>query len=440
MNRRGTVYQKTNANILLLVVLFIISGESSAEVRSGFWTRTIPSERRQNYEVDFSELASICYGEFTENHACSLFVTDCMFSQDNRGITASKGILFDSTLDAEVQALIKGKQMEPDWNALFYLDSMMKKMELVAPENGYRDSIAVQKESFFIKTDEDNYVFMMKVDEYIGGLDRSTYYWIYNSDNGRNLYKNNLIAVPSTMSLSIAVDCFSGRPNPEFVVSDSVAVTQLVHAMYRSVNTLLDPTIARENTLSCPAELGYRSLQISGRIVPFSRWESYIFMFELCEGRLTMVMDPVTSVEPLRQYYIDPDSRLEKEIIRLGCAFDLMSTEDTYPEPVSFCGVVPDSLKTDTRISEKRREPKRIADQLRIRIAGDNKIRIPNNGADVIQVDAINLQGKCFTLVKGHTAKGPFEADLNDYTLTAGFYLLNIRVGSRVEVVPVIVP
>lgn len=431
------MYRTSILIFFLQAVLFVLSENSSAEVRSGFWTLVTPSAAWQNSAVDFSELSPFCSNEATGAAGCGIETADCRFTPDNRHVIARKGILFDSTLDAELRKLVTGKQMTLDWKALFYLDSMMKKMDLVAPENGYTDSLSAQKESFFIKTDDNNYALMFKIYEYYGGLDRVIYYWVYNSENGNELFKNDLITVPSTMSLSIAVNCFSGRLNPEFVVSDPEAVAQLVHAMYLSVNTLLDLTILRENTIPCPAVLGYQGLAINGRIVPYSRWESYLYSFELCEGRLTVTGDPVSSVEPLHQYYIDRDFRLEKEIIRIGCAFNLMSTAET--QSVSFREVIPDSLKTDIRVSEKRRESERLSNQPQIRIMRDNKICIRNNGCDVIRIDAINLQGKNLTILPDRNVNGSFEADLSSGILKAGFYLLKIRIGGRTNVVPAVI-
>lgn len=426
------MYSKVILRFFLLTVLLIFQKNSNGEIRSGFWSRTVPSEIPGNSEVDLSELLPFCVNESTGEMTCSLIVADCRFTLDNRGITAQNGILFDSTLDVKLQELVSEKLIKSDWMALFYLDSMMKKMELVAPENGYVDSISVQKNSFFIKTDENHYALMMKVNEYIGGLDHYVYYWAYNADSENELYKDELVTVTPDMSLTVGVDVFSGRENPEFVTGDSAAVVKLVHTMYLSVNSLLDETILYDDSVFCPSALGYRGLSISGRIVPYSPWDSYNYAFKLCQGRLGVVAAPGTQIQP---GYIDINSRLEKEIIRVCCDLGLMSTSET--DAVSFCEVIPDSLKTEVAFSGRRSSP-HAAVQSRYRLSNDNGIHFWYNGGEAVRIEAINLQGKCLTIIENR--KSAFDVNLSRHNRNAGLYLIRIQVGNQIEVIPVVLP
>jgi hypothetical protein len=235
--------------------------------------------------------------------------------------------------------------MTLDREGLFYLDSMMKVFALQAPLTGYSKSCPIKNMVstngvYFIKTSENQYAALVKTGQYIGGIDRTYFYWAYQPDSGTKLYKNKFFQLPE--SLSITVDVFSGRPNPTFKLIDPSGIEEIVRQVYLSVNTLLDSTRKRTGTILVNGNLGYRGLLASGMFGPTITTSSYAPTIDVYGGLITYYNVALISEIPPRLLY-DKNSELEKMIIRVCCKNNLVST-DQYGT-VSFCDLIPDSLK-----------------------------------------------------------------------------------------------
>jgi hypothetical protein len=193
---------------------------------------------------------------------------------------------------------------------------------------------------------------MVQAGQYIGGIVRVLYYWAYQPDSGTALSKNRII--DQTAGLLITTDAFSGRQNPTFTLTDSAAVFEITHAIYVSINTLLDSTIIRSDTTTCNSSiLGYRKLSVMNMFPPDNPISSSMPSIEMCGGKMTYYKVSPTSTTHQRVSLYDKNSRLEKLIIRICCEKNL-SVTDQYGT-VRFCDVVPDSLKSpleDIRISK----------------------------------------------------------------------------------------
>jgi hypothetical protein len=313
------------------------------EVRSGFWTYLEPNPHGDSLSrIDFSEAASFCSSDGT-GWSCSCPDADITFKGDT--IRAANGIAFSASVDIRLQTMyMNNLTISLDREGLFCMDSMMKRYRLQEPGLGlgYATSISSRNTSYFVKTKENRYAMLIKVGEYIGGINRTYYYWAFQPDTGVLLYKDRLFDVPK--SLSIALDVFSGRPNPTFFLTDSASIETIVRQAYVSVNTVLDPTLRRTDNPSCPNILGYRKLSVMGMFQPESPLSSYIPTLTVCTGTVFYYkVPPVSSVEPPRVLY-DRNSQLEKLIIRVCCDNALTDT-DMYGA-VSFCDLVPADLKT----------------------------------------------------------------------------------------------
>ena len=306
-----------------------------SDVRSGFWTLNQPSSDTMFTHIDFSELKPFM--------SPSIAMTDCFFTNDS--IIAPYGVFYDSTAGDQIQSrYINGKTITLDREGLFYLDSMMKLFTLQAPQTGYsmscptRNALLSKNGVYFIKTSENRYAALVKTGQYIGGIDRTYFYWAYQPDSGTKLYKNNFFQPPD--SLFLTFDAFSGASSPIFKLIDPQGISEIVLQTYLSVNTLLDSTRKRTGGGSCMPGLGQGSLWVSGMFSPVASFSSYLPSVQMCNGLITYYnIAPMSEVPPRLLY--DKNSELEKLIIRVCCKNNLMSTDGK----VRFCDLVPDSLK-----------------------------------------------------------------------------------------------
>jgi hypothetical protein len=310
-----------------------------SDVRSGFWTLLQPSSDSTASIVDFSEL-----NKSVNNFQGKIVARDCYFTYDS--IIAPYGVFYDSAAGDLIQSrYINGKTITLDHEGLFYLDSMMKLFTLQAPQTGYSKSCPIKNMPstngvYFIKTSENRYAALVKTGQYIGGIDRTYFYWAYQPDSGTKLYKNNLVQLPD--SLSITVDVYSGRPNPTFKLIDPSGIGEIVRQVYLSVNTLLDSTRKRTGTILVNGNLGYRGLFASDMFGPAITTGGYAPTVDVYGGLITYYNVALISEIPPRLMY-DKNSELEKLIIRVCCKNNLVST-DQYGA-VRFCDLIPDSLK-----------------------------------------------------------------------------------------------
>ena len=392
-----------------------------AEVSSGFWTLVEPSSDRNASFFDFSDLTPFCGSEGIPYGCSSTAFTgdDGHFNYDS--IIVPNGVFFDSSISVDLQSkLINGKSINRDREGLFYLDSMMKRFQQQAPQAVYRGSCPARKGVYFLKTNENWYAVLLKIGEYIGGIDRTYYYWAYQPDTGAVLFKNNLYDLP--MSLSITVDVFSGRPNPSFTLSDSAGIAEITRQIYLSVNTLLDSSNKRTDTARCNPRLGYRSLSVTGMFEPENSLSSYIPSIQICNGLITYYkVSPASSIMP-PQFLYDKDSRLEKLIIRVCCKNNLVSTDQYGPVP--FCDVIPDSLKDPvSTLQGKTRSGSHNAFIMLKAVHKGIRYRVTEAGR--IRIELFDVRGKYVSMIADrHHDRGEYYIDLHGKPYTPGIYLV----------------
>ncbi len=421
--------------VYITVLTLVFTSASPGEVRSGFWTLLYPpSTDSIRSHVDFSVLASFCRTE-GGSQKCSLAVTDCYFRNDT--VFAPYGGYYDSSASANLQAqFIAGKAItSTDRDGLFYLDSMMKKIVLKSPQNGFRNFLPGRSGVFFVKTSENRNAVMIKTGEYIGGINRIWYYWAYQPDSSDALFKNRL-ALSSTSAFSITANVFSGRTDPFFSLTDSAAIALITHAALAAMNPYLDATVQRNNTDSCPERLGYGKLTVYGNIEPENPMSSYMPNIEICAGKITYYKSPPAP----RRYFYDKDSRLEKLIIRIGCEKNLTAT-DSYGT-VRFCDIVPDSLKTiaspGRTIAPETGGSRAVT--CRVKYYEIQFSRVPPGEA---RVDCFSLSGKCVASIKREgIGDHALTFDVREYAVGNGAYILRLShqgLKTRSMVFPVLI-
>jgi hypothetical protein len=420
-------YLKT-AFIMLSLSAFFVPG--NAETKSGFWINIDPSASSPRVAADFSELTPFCSANETTFY-CPFNGENVDFSIYMSSIRAPGGIQYDSTLGVALQAwCLSGKTITLDREGLFYLDSMMKKRGLAAPATGYLDSCTKNRIVYFLTTKEGRSAVMIKVGEYIGGINRFYYYWAYRPENDGILHKTDLFE--QRESLSITVDVFSGRPNPTFTLKDSAGIAEIMHQIYVSVNTLLDPSVKRSGDLQCSQGLGYRKLSVIGMFGPDNPLSSYMPTLEICNGGITYnKVSPVSTLPESQQLY-DPGRRLEKLIIRVCCRLGLTAADGTQ-----FCALIPDSLK-DVNEARPGRMPERREGAIAFRRLSRDRIVYLVKQAGLVRVDLFDTRGrKIAPVIDRYQLPGEHTLELENSNVGAGVYLLDLRFGSTPDHVTV---
>jgi hypothetical protein len=410
----------------ILLLLSAIKIFLVAEVTSGFWTLVQPTSDVRNYQIDFSELTPFCSATSLANQ-CSLSVVDGEFRLGSF-VSLGGGVRKDSLLGETFQALLTQNITNPNHVSLFFMDSIVKKIELSAPEAGYVDSVEERSNVIFLKTVEGNHAVLIKVDEYIGGLDRITYYWAYQSGGEKRLFKDALVELPPSLTIRLSV--FSGRPDPEFTLTDPDAIARIVHEIYASVNFYLDSTVRSDDTMTCTDQLGYRSLRVTDMFIPHEPWGNYLYRLDICNSGIILTTDMMTSMMPPREFFHDPDSRLEKLIISICCSLNLQTTDDMGP--VDFCAVVPDSLKSDVGIETSSGERHRV-DSFNC-IGNGKTLQVTMSEAGTLRADVFNLHGRYVNSIDNcRLEKGVNTIDVHHLFSHSGMYIIRLRSGKSVR-------
>jgi hypothetical protein len=417
--------------IATILAIITACAVTHTEVRSGFWTLLQPSRDSLQTRIDLSELTPFCELDIKK---CRQAIADADFSAGNT-ISAPFGICTDSAISAAIQTrYMSGKNIAMDREGLFYLDSMMKAYSLLAPQTDFTTKIAGSKALYFLRTSENRTAVIIKIGEYIGGIDRTYYYWAYQSDTGRVLFKNVLYELPK--SLYIDVDVFSGRANPPFVFSNAAGIAQIIHAIYVGVNAYLDPSIKRSDTIQCPTWSGYRSMSVMGMFNPEDPLSSTIPAITICNSSiLYYTVAGSSSITPPRTLY-DPNLRLAKLIARVGCETDL-TTKDSYGT-IRFCDIIPDSLKPVVEIEHDHlgANPANSPPTLMSNSAG---VLYRVNSAGRIRMDLFDPQGrKIACLVDRFHQSGTFQVDLRIQHPATGVYVLRCSRPAMTDVVSTI--
>lgn len=149
----------------------------------------------------------------------------------------------------------------------------------------------------------------------------------------------SLVAAANAVeSLCITIDVFSGRPNPEFVLSDSATVELLRTrlARYSPTNSSIRP----QSDCSCPARLGYRGLTVKSLTA-----ELDYPMYRLCDGKIIYHRSMVDS----RLWcYLDRHDEIARLVLSAGIRWNL-TAHTVGGGSLRFADLVPDSIRQSLR-------------------------------------------------------------------------------------------
>jgi hypothetical protein len=223
--------------MLLLVTIFSL--QSYGEIKSGMIEFRHPTS--EPFNVDFSD--QLIYKTNMKKDSVSADSADLIFT--NPSIDAPYGIQKVS-IHEFYEKYIKGKSLFTSSEVLPYLDTAAKEFKLsneslMIPDT-IQNKVQIETDSVFLATTrEGGHVLLMQTYRYIGGYDRFSFYWVYQSSGDTAFYKNELISPVD--SLTITPNIFSGRPDPVFTIRDKNFATALITRLSFSFNKLLNPSI-----------------------------------------------------------------------------------------------------------------------------------------------------------------------------------------------------
>ena len=222
---------KTGRNRNIFLLLLVCQVSSWAAVRSGTGDAPDPPYQPDTaIRIDFSLMDDSCSSKIIRQCPCT--ENDLWIRGDS--IRSAYGIEADSALGAlaiqRVMPISNPSAVGPVFASLF--DSLC----VVAPVKGWRNSVHLQLGAFYVKTSEGGYGLLVIFGQYIGGIDRYYYYWAYQGNGMRWLYKS-IGPLSTSDSIAVIPFCFSGRSDPVFVLKDSADVA-IVHRAIDSVTSL----------------------------------------------------------------------------------------------------------------------------------------------------------------------------------------------------------
>jgi hypothetical protein len=222
---------KTGWNRNLFLLLLVCQVSSRATLRSGTGDAPDPPYQPDTaIRIDFSLMDDSCSSKIIRQCPCT--ENDLWIKGDS--IRSAYGIEADSVLGAlaiqRAMPISNPSAVGPVFDSLF--DSLC----VVAPVKGWTKSVHLQPGAFYIKTSEGGYGLLVIFGQYVGGIDRYYYYWAYQEDGMRWLYKG-IGPVSGRDSVFVEPFCFSGRQDPIFGLRDSADLT-LLHRTIDSLTNL----------------------------------------------------------------------------------------------------------------------------------------------------------------------------------------------------------
>ena len=150
--------------------------------KSGFFTREVGG---RTFSMDFSQ-----------GVADTLQDSDIVFnSSDGYFFTASRGLISLGIYDSLPKlSTVSCSGVAPETSTVCRtykqtFDSIVESLSIICPAVMPDTVMRMNVGQFcLIKTKENHYAILVKVGEYIGGIDREYYYWGYQSDGGSRLY------------------------------------------------------------------------------------------------------------------------------------------------------------------------------------------------------------------------------------------------------------
>jgi hypothetical protein len=396
---------------ITLVCIFLFWCTIHGRVNSGIFILLYPNNELQ-IPIDFSySVQPVLLGQKITSGMDTAQISgkeDIIIIKDS--IIAPYGII-STTIPHFHEKHIAGKEINSDFQSIFYLDSIVKyttlKVNSFVNHSDFTNSANIRDSILLIKTREGGFAVLLKTSEYIGGINRNFYYWIYQNSNDSTLYKDTIIKGPD--SIRIALDIFSGRPNPVFSVYDQCFIQELTAKLYATANRYLNPSLQISSIPKMDfGNQGYRSMIISG----FDKIESHA-QFTFSDSTIVYSRGSwiISAYRPT--ICKDEDNAIASFILQYGINHDL-KTRDMYGE-ISF----KELMKNTTPI-----HPEKIPANSHYNISSKNNIRIlkVNNQLDIfskpgtLELSISDLKGRILQQYRLYTSGTCRFAFNNNYS------------------------
>ena len=211
----------------MLTILFAAAMSIRAAVHTGIGMMPDPPYQDTATHIDFSAMQDSCN---LKPGLCPWPVQDIWIKGGS--LYSIYGIVPDTLLGQAAVKLYQEKGvMISDPAAITALyDSLFDTQYIVAPARGWMKSVRLGLGAFYVKTSEGQYASLVIFDQYIGGIDRYYFYWAYQDNGSRWLYKG-AGSISLWDSVIVRPHVFSGRMDPVFVIRDSANVQSIRHAV-----------------------------------------------------------------------------------------------------------------------------------------------------------------------------------------------------------------
>jgi hypothetical protein len=211
----------------LLTILFTATMSLHASVHTGIGMASSPPYQDTATHIDFSAMQDSCT---LKPGLCPWPIQDIWIKGNT--LYSLYGIVPDTLLGQAAVKLFqeKGVMISNPGVITSLYDSLFNTQCVVAPTRGWMKSARIQCGAYYMKTSEGQYASLVIFDQYIGGIDRYYFYWAYQDNGFRWLYKG-AGSISMWDSVIVRPHIFSGRPDPVFVICDSVNVQSIRQAI-----------------------------------------------------------------------------------------------------------------------------------------------------------------------------------------------------------------
>jgi hypothetical protein len=267
MNSIDCIHSETTKRIRhYLSLCMIVPLALHAAIQSGLGTLIIQSPSPGKTPcIDFSELRDSCS---LLPAACPCAMADVTIPVNDTAIMAAAtyGIQADTALGAAAHRLYqeKGILFSDAKNVVRLYDSLLQQRYTVARVQGYTDSVRIGKGAYYIRTSEGRFALLVVFDQSAGAIDKYYYYWAYQDDGSRLLYKGS---GPRAKWDSVIVEphIFSGRVDPSFLIHDSANV-----AILKRFVDSLQTVIYTQGSTTTPNHSWWPGIRVTYCPAPFS--------------------------------------------------------------------------------------------------------------------------------------------------------------------------
>ena len=221
--------------VRMLTTLFTATMSIHASVHSGIGMMPEPPYQDTATHIDFSAMQDSCT---LKPGLCPWRVQDIWIRGGS--LYSTYGIVPDSLLGQAAVKLYqeKGVMISNPAAITALYDSLFDTRYAIAPAKGWMKSVRLGTGAFYVKTSEGQYASLVIFDQYIGVIDRYYFYWAYQDNGSRWLYKG-AGSISMWDSVIVRPHIFSGRPaDPVFVIRDSANVQSIRH-MVDSISDLI---------------------------------------------------------------------------------------------------------------------------------------------------------------------------------------------------------